>query len=80
MKSGVFRVSPRGQMALPAEARRRWDLTDGGTVEIVDLGDLLLVVPAARGGLRGALRDAIDEAGGYAALARQVGEREPDLA
>jgi hypothetical protein len=30
MNIAVFRVSDRGQMALPAEARRRWDLSDGG--------------------------------------------------
>jgi bifunctional DNA-binding transcriptional regulator/antitoxin component of YhaV-PrlF toxin-antitoxin module len=80
MSVAQFRVSERGQMALPAEARRRWALTDGGTVEIADLGDALLVVPAGRGGLRAMLRDAIDEAGGYATLAADVAADEPDLA
>jgi hypothetical protein len=67
-------------MALPAEARRRWNLSDGGTVEIADLGNALLIVPAGRGGLRGLLRAAVDEAGGYAALVATVAAAEPDLA
>jgi len=75
-----FRVSERGQMALPAEARRRWDLLEGGAVEIADLGEALVIVPAGRGGLRALLADAIEEAGGYPALARRVADEEPDLA
>lgn len=74
-----FRVSDRGQMALPAEARRRWGLGKGGAVEIADLGDSLLIVPAGRGGLRALLSAAIDEAGGYAKLARAAAADEPDL-
>jgi hypothetical protein len=62
------------------EARRRWDLTDGGSVEVADLGDALVIVPAGRGGLRAILRDAVDEAGGYAQLAERVASEEPDLA
>jgi len=64
-------------MALPAAARRRWNLNEGGTVEVADLGDALLIV---RGGLRAMLRDAIDEAGGYLKLAAQAAAEEPDLA
>ena len=79
MTISTFRVSERGQMALPAEARRRWNLSDGGSVEIVDLGSALVIVPADRGGLRGLLAAAIDEAGGYAALAAKVVHDEPDL-
>ncbi len=67
-------------MALPAEIRRRWDLGQGGTVEIADLGDALLILPAGRGGLRRLLRDAIDEAGGYTKLASEVAATEPELA
>jgi AbrB family looped-hinge helix DNA binding protein len=80
MNIAEFRVSDRGQMALPAEARRRWNLTEGGSVEVADLGDALLIVPAGRGGLRALLRDAINEAGGYAKLAAQVAADDPDLA
>ena len=79
MAIAEFKVSERGQMALPAEARRRWHLDKGGTVEIADLGDSLLIVPAGRGGLRALLRAAIEEAGGYAKLAQAAGADEPDL-
>jgi len=53
MPIAEFKVSGRGQMALPAEARRRWNLGKGGKVEVADLGHALLIVPAGRGGLRG---------------------------
>lgn len=79
MASTVFRVSERGQMALPAEARRRWNLDKGGAVEIADLGDSLLIVPAGRGGLRALLRTAVEDAGGYARLAEAAAAGEPDL-
>ena len=75
-----YRVSDRGQMALPAEARRRWNLLEGGTVEVVDLGTALVVVPAGRGGLRALLRRAIEDAGGYETLASRVATDDPDLA
>jgi AbrB family looped-hinge helix DNA binding protein len=80
MTISTFKVSERGQMALPAEARRRWNLSEGGSVEVADLGSALLIMPADRGGLRALLRDAIEEAGGYPELARRVGEEEPELA
>jgi AbrB family looped-hinge helix DNA binding protein len=80
MAIAEFKVSDRGQMALPAEARRRWNLDKGGTVEIADLGDSLLIVPAGRGGLRALLRAAIDDDGGYAKLAKAAAAGEPDLA
>jgi AbrB family looped-hinge helix DNA binding protein len=75
-----FKVSDRGQMALPAEARRRWNLDGGGVVEIADLGNALLIVPAGRGGLRALLRTAVEDAGGYAQLVAEVADAEPDLA
>ncbi len=76
----TYRVSDRGQMALPAETRRRWNLTDGGAVEIADLGNALVIVPAGRGGLRELVRAAIDDAGGYGTLAARVADSDPDLA
>lgn len=79
MSIAEFKVSDRGQMALPAEARRRWNIDKGGTVEIADLGDSLLIVPAGRGGLRALLRAAIDDAGGYAKLAKAAAADDPDL-
>jgi AbrB family looped-hinge helix DNA binding protein len=80
MTVNEFRVSERGRMALPAGARRRWNLTAGGSVEVADLGSALVIVPAGRGGLRSLLRDAIEEAGGYAALAARASADDPDLA
>ena len=80
MSTAQFRVSDRGQMALPAEARRRWEMSGGGTVEVADLGDALLIVPSGQGGLRALLHDSILEAGGYGQLAAEVAADEPDLA
>jgi AbrB family looped-hinge helix DNA binding protein len=75
-----YRVSDRGQMALPAEARRRWDLLDGGSVEVLDLGEALVIVPAGHGGIKALIHDAVEEAGGYADLVREVAAADPDLA
>ena len=67
-------------MALPAGARRRWNLGAGGTVEVADLGDALVIVPAGRGSLKSLLKQAIEEAGGYDQLASRVAQEDPDLA
>ncbi|WP_426571884.1 AbrB/MazE/SpoVT family DNA-binding domain-containing protein [Aquihabitans sp. McL0605] len=80
MAVAAFKVSDRGQMALPAVTRRRWEMTEGGTVEVVDLGEALVIVPAGRGGLTAMLGQAIDEAGGYDALVERAREADPDLA
>lgn len=80
MSIAEFKVSGRGQMALPAEVRRRWNLDEGGSVEVADLGDSLLIVPAGRRGLRALLRAAIEDTGGYAKLAKAGAVDEPDLA
>lgn len=80
MSVARYRVSDRGQMALPAETRRRWKLDAGGAVEIADLGTALIIVPAGRGGLRQLVRSAIDDAGGYASLAAQAAAEDADLA
>lgn len=80
MNVSEFRVSERGQMSLPAEARRRWDLGDGGSVEVADLGEALLIVPAGRGGLRALLSEAIESAGAMPGRVAQVSAEEPDLA
>lgn len=40
-----FLVSKSGQMSVPADVRRRWGLTDGGRVTVVDLGDAIVVLP-----------------------------------
>ena len=67
-------------MALPAETRRRWGISSGGSVEIADLGAAVVVVPAGRGGLRSMLSEALEDAGGYQSLAHRVAASEPDLA
>ncbi len=79
MKLVRRRVSDRGLMALPDATRRRWNLVDGGSVDVADIGGALVVVPADRGGLRWMVRAAVDDAGGYAALALTVKSDEPDL-
>ncbi len=50
--AGAFRVSPRGQLSLPADVRRRWGIEAGGSVEMIDLGRSVLLVPGGTGTLR----------------------------
>ena len=40
-----YLVSASGQMSLPAAVRHRWDLDDGGPVDVIDLGFGVLTVP-----------------------------------
>lgn len=40
-----FLVSKSGQISVPARVRRRWGLTDGGRVTVVDLGDAVVLLP-----------------------------------
>jgi hypothetical protein len=54
-------------------------MDDGGTVDVADLGDAVIIVPAGRGGLRSLLKAAVDDAGGYAALAARASADDPDL-
>lgn len=42
-------VSSSGQMSLPASARHRWHLDDGGPVDVIDLGFGVLVAPHGSG-------------------------------
>lgn len=44
-QAGNLRVSSRGQMSLPATARHRWVLDEGGEVGFVDLGGVIILVP-----------------------------------
>lgn len=44
-----YLVSASGQMSLPAPARRRWGLAEGGPVDVLDLGFGVLTVPAGDG-------------------------------
>lgn len=75
--SGDLRVSSRGQMSLPAAARTRWELTDGGAVGYLDLGDVLLLVPGGVEALRRRVLAALTEADWKAAAS---GFGDPDLA
>lgn len=51
-----FLVSKSGQISVPAGVRRRWGLTDGGRVTVVDLGDAVVLLPP------GARQRLLDEA------------------
>jgi bifunctional DNA-binding transcriptional regulator/antitoxin component of YhaV-PrlF toxin-antitoxin module len=44
-----YLVSASGQMSLPSSARRRWHLTKGGPVDVIDLGFGVLTVPRGQG-------------------------------
>lgn len=44
-----FLISSSGQMSVPAPARHRWGLADGGPVDVLDLGFGVLTVPAGTG-------------------------------
>ena len=43
--SAEFLVSKSGQMSVPAGVRRRWGLSEGGRVTVVDLGDAVVLLP-----------------------------------
>ena len=38
-------VSKSGQMSVPAEVRRRWGLSEGGRVTVLDLGEAVVLLP-----------------------------------
>ncbi|HTX00102.1 MAG TPA: AbrB/MazE/SpoVT family DNA-binding domain-containing protein [Acidimicrobiales bacterium] len=42
-------VSSSGQMSLPAAARHRWHLDQGGPVDVLDLGFGVLTMPRGEG-------------------------------
>ncbi len=69
-------MSSSGQMSLPAAARRRWGLDNGGPVDVLDLGFGVLTVPRGEG--RQLLNDLLsrDE---HAAFVRSLAD-DPDLA
>lgn len=70
-----FLVSSSGQMSVPAAVRHRWGLDGGGRVTVIDLGDVVLLLPP--GGRQRLLAEALsaeDHARFVAAL------DDPDLA
>ena len=54
-----IRVSGRGQMSLPAPARHRWKIADGGDIGAIDLGDAVLLVPGGAEAARRAVAAAV---------------------
>ncbi len=50
MSAEKFRVSTSGQMSLPAAVRHRWNLDNGGEVDVIDLGFGVLTVPLGGAG------------------------------
>ncbi len=75
--TGDLRVSARGQMSLPAAARRRWGLDEGGEVGYLDLGDALVIVP---GGIRELRRQLIESVAAEDWGDALSGFGDPDLA
>ena len=69
-----YLVSSSGQMSLPAAARHRWDLDDGGPVDVVDLGFGVLTLPQGEG--RRLLNDLVRDE--HAAFVRSLND--PELA
>jgi bifunctional DNA-binding transcriptional regulator/antitoxin component of YhaV-PrlF toxin-antitoxin module len=61
--TGDVRVSQRGQMSLPASARHRWGLDEGGEVGYLDIGDAVILVPGGVRKLRRELLEGISEEG-----------------
>ena len=59
--TGDLKVSSRGQMSLPASARHRWGLDEGGDVGYLDLGDAVVIVPGGVDSLRASFLDAVDD-------------------
>lgn len=74
MSIETYRVSTSGQMSLPAAVRHRWDLDNGGVVDVVDLGFGVLTVPAGRASQL--LNDLLPADAHYAAV---QAEEDPDL-
>ena len=73
---GTYTVSRRGQLVLPARARRRWGLERGGKVEVIDVGSLVVLVPGGSKAAQRLLGTLVtDEV--YAAAADRIDD--PDL-
>ena len=70
------RVSNRGQMSLPAAARHRWAIADGGELGAIDLGTAVLLVPGGESAARRALGEALAH-GRYRAAVGEI--TDPDL-
>ena len=60
-QTGNLRVSSRGQMSLPSQARHRWVLDDGGEVGYLDLGGVVILIPGDVEALKKKLLEAITD-------------------
>ena len=69
-------MSASGQMSLPAGARHRWHLDDGGPVDVIDLGFGVLTLPKGAG--RKLLDDLVSR-DQHALFVRSLND-DPDLA
>lgn len=69
-------VSSSGQMSLPASARHRWHLDDGGPVDVIDLGFGVLTLPKGDG--RRLLGDLLSREA-HSSFVRSLA-KDPDLA
>jgi AbrB family looped-hinge helix DNA binding protein len=72
----TVKVSNRGQMSLPASARRRWGFEDGGEIGVIDLDGALLLVPGGIQAAKKALAAAIGD-GRYEQAVAEISD--PDL-
>lgn len=75
--TGDLRVSSRGQMSLPAAARRRWGLQCGGDIAYLDLGDAVVLVAGRVESLRRELLESLTDEDWDVA---RTGFGDPDLA
>ena len=73
--SAEFLVSSSGQMSVPAAVRRRWGLTEGGRLTVIDLGDAVVLLPS--GGPQRLLAEALS-AGDHLDIVANLDD--PDLA
>ena len=64
-------------MSLPAQARQRWRLADGGAVGYLDLGGAVVIVP---GGMKAARRWLMEQVDASDWDATRHGFGDPDLA
>ena len=71
-----YLVSTSGQLSLPAAARHRWSLDQGGPVDVIDLGFAVMMLPKGHGHL---LLDDLLPRDAHAAFVASLDE-DPDLA
>ena len=71
-----YLVSRRGQLSLPADARHRWGLDDGGRVDVFDLGESIVILPGGDRSARRSLAAALT-ADRYARAVAEIDD--PDL-